>query len=138
MGNEEDRTAVQQVFRGIGSGPAIGPAAAACCALAALPSPAAAADARAVLTVTATVLPACAVAQRPGARHNADIACSTGARLGTMTSASNDEQPLREAAALLGRPLRSDGSVRLTAPVAPASATAGTVEGGTRYLTVTY
>ena len=128
---------MQQPATGIGFAAAMR-LAAALAAGCALPSAAAAGEARAVLSVTAEVLPACSVAQRPAQRHAADVACSAGARVSTMTTAYGDEQPLREAAAILGTPVLRGGQVRLTAPVAPAAATAAAVENGARYLTVTY
>jgi hypothetical protein len=105
-------------------------------------APAAAEQARAVLAVSALVAPSCAVERRPAARHTAAIACSTGASVSTMTASSHGEQPLEEAEALLGAPLRQNGDVVFTAPLhTGASSTresAATTAGATRYLTITY
>ena len=102
-------------------------------------APAAAAEQpRTSLSVTATVAPACKIdgdaVERPS------IACSTGATHSTMTAARADEQPLHEAAAMLGAPMRRDGGgIVFTAPVRAASTVdTGSVEAGARYLTVTY
>jgi len=101
-------------------------------------APAAAEQARAVLSVTAVVAPACAVAHEGGSRHT--VACSTGASVSTMTARRHDEQPLDEAAAILGAPVRRGGDVVFTAsvrtPAADAAATSGT--GDARYLTITH
>ena len=111
-------------------------AGAAACLLAAA-TPAAAGQARAILTVTATVAPACSVERRPAARHGADIACSTGAKVSTRTATRHDERPLDEAATILGSPVRSSGGVAFTAPARAASPEPAD-PGATRYLTISY
>lgn len=102
------------------------------------PAPAAAAgQARAVLSVTATVVPACSIERGPTA--SPDIACSSGATVTTKTSARHDEQPLDEAAAILGAPVLRSGDVIFTAPVRAASALApGAGANQPQYLTITY
>jgi hypothetical protein len=106
--------------------------------LAALPSTATAGEARAVLTVTATVVPACSVEHREAARHRADVSCSTGATVTTRTAGRHDERPLDEAAAILGTPLRRSGGVVFTGPVRSASASPAGEPGRPQYLTITY
>ena len=117
-----------------------GLAALAAAALLAAGSPAAAERAQAVLSVTAIVAPSCQVAHRPAARHAADIACSTGTLFSTMTATSHGEQPLDDATAILGAPVRGEDGVRFTAPLQPASNDGKNDDGdgGTRYLTITY
>ena len=100
-------------------------------------APAAAEQARAILSVTAIVAPACVIERAPAGSAGAAIACSTGASVSTMTATHPDEKPLVEAAAILGEPVRRDGDVVFTAPVRAAIASADG-EGGTRYLTLTY
>lgn len=113
------------------------------CLLAGAPA-AAAEQARAVLSVTATVLPACTVALEQRQQLRADIACSTGASVSTMTAARHDERPLGEAEALLGAPVRRAGTVVFTAQAAAPPASGASAESGesaapgARYLTVTY
>lgn len=102
-------------------------------------TPAAAGQARASLSVTATVVPACAIRQHSGAGHA--VACSTGARVTTMTARRHDEQPLHEASAILGGPVRRGGDVVFTAPLRLPPADADEVKAGEaqqRYLTLTY
>ena len=111
-------------------------AGAAACLLAAA-APAAAGQARAILTVTATVAPACSVDRRPAARYGADIACSTGANVSTRTAARHDERPLEEAATILGAPVRSSAGIAFTAPARAASSEPAD-PGATRYLTISY
>jgi hypothetical protein len=106
--------------------------------LAIFAAPAAAEQARAVLAVTATVVPTCSIEHRPAARYSADIACSTGATVTTKTAARHDAQPLDEAASLLGAPVRRSGGVVFTAPVRAASAAAAAEAGQPQYLTITY
>lgn len=105
-------------------------------------APAAAGQARAVMTVSATVAPVCSVALQPSARDRAEIACSSGAEVSTMTAGRHDEQPLQEAEALLGAPVRRGGAVVFTAPPASdapgAATTADPAEPTARYLTITY
>lgn len=103
-------------------------------------APAAAEQARAVLSVSAVVTPACAVDRGRAARSSVAVACSSGASVSTMTATRHDEQPLDEAAEILGAPMRRDGGVVFTAPVRAAAQTnaAKAADGGTRYLTVTY
>lgn len=103
-------------------------------------TPASAEQARTSLSVTATVVPACAIRQHSGAGHA--VACSTGARVTTMTARRHDEQPLHEASAILGSPVRRGGDVVFTAPLRlPAGDAAEAKLGDTqqqRYLTLTY
>lgn len=104
-------------------------------------APAEAERARATLSVTATVVPACAIRNQSGAGHA--VACSSGARVATMTARRHDEQPLDEAAAALGAPVRRGGGVVFTAPLrlpADEAGTDGEKAGGPqrRYLTITY
>ncbi|MEA3042120.1 MAG: hypothetical protein QOC65_1609 [Sphingomonadales bacterium] len=101
-------------------------------------TPAAAEDVRATLSVTATVVPACAIRNHSERGHA--VSCSTGARVATMTARRHDEQPLDEAAAILGAPVRRSGDVVFTAPprlpADEADEKAG--EPQQRYLTITY
>jgi hypothetical protein len=106
-------------------------------ALVSASAPAAAEQARAILSVTAIVAPACAIRRAPAREPGAAIACSTGATVSTMTASRHDEQPLDEAAAILGQPVRRGRGVAFTAPARSAAATARG-GGGTRYLTLTY
>jgi hypothetical protein len=102
-------------------------------------TPAAAEEARTTLSVTATVVPACSIRQRSGAQHL--VACSNGARIATMTARHHDEQPLEDAAAILGTPVRRRGSVIFTRPVriqSPHSAERKSADSQPRYLTITY
>ena len=102
-------------------------------------APAAAEQVRATLSVTATVVPVCTVRQRSGSGHA--VACSPGASVATMTARRHDEQPLDEAAAILGAPVLRRGDVVFTAPVrVPAADASEEKEDGLqqRYLTVTY
>lgn len=104
-------------------------------------APAAAEQARAVMSVTAIVAPACSVALDPTGRPQPAIACSTGASVSTMTARRHNAQPLVEAEALLGTPVRRGGAVVFTAsaaPRAPAEAGSHGAGGSTRYLTITY
>ena len=119
---------------------AIAALAAAAFALPFAASPAAAAgEARATMSVSARVLPGCRVAQEPAAGPRADIACSSGTSFSTMTATREAEQPLDQAAAILGRPVRDGGAIRFTSAVQPAAAAGeGAGASGTRYLTVTY
>jgi hypothetical protein len=103
------------------------------------PAPAAAEQVRATLSVTATVVPACTVRHRSGSGHA--VACSTGASVATMTARRHDEQPLDEAAAILGAPVLRRGDVVFTAPVRVPAADASEEKAGDLrqpYLTVTY
>jgi hypothetical protein len=102
-------------------------------------SPAAAGQSRAVLSVSAIVTPSCRVVHQPHAQPAPQVACSTGTGFSTMTSARHGEQPLEQAAALLGAPVRSGEGVRFTAALeagdgdqSPAAAPA------TQYLTISY
>jgi hypothetical protein len=113
--------------------------------VASVPAAAAAAEqARAVMSVTAIVAPACSVATQPSAGPQPAIACSTGAAVSTMTAGRRDEQPLVEAEALLGAPHRRGRAVVFTAsPVLPSAAAADEAGAelpghGARYLTITY
>ncbi|MEA3018248.1 MAG: hypothetical protein QOI38_2970 [Sphingomonadales bacterium] len=100
-------------------------------------TPAAAEAARATLSVTATVVPACAVRNQSDTGHA--VACSSGARVATMTARRHDEQPLDEAAAILGAPVRRSGDVVFTGPLrAPAPEGDPAAETQPRYLTITY
>lgn len=101
-------------------------------------APAAAEQARAVLSVTAVVVPACAVERGATGPHRADIACSTAASVSTMTAARHEERPLAEAEALLGAPVRGRGGIVFSGPVSPASTATADVQPDVRYLTVTY
>lgn|GEM_PF-3546553 len=103
-------------------------------------APAAAEQARAVMSVTAVVAPACSVAINRSARSQPAIACSTGAAVSTMTAGDHDDQPLAEAEALLGAPVRRGRAIVFTAsPAVQLSDEARTADAsGTRYLTVTY
>lgn len=109
--------------------------------LAAAPAPAAAREARAVLSVTATVVPSCRIEHRPAARHQAEMACSTGAGAATSTVGGHGERPLAEAAAILGAPARGTRGIEFAAPVQALVAEAeiqGADEGRARYLTISY
>jgi len=97
-------------------------------------APAEAGQARAVMSVTAIVSPACSVALR----ESAAMACSTGASVSTITTARPDEQPLAQAEALLGRPVRRGRAIAFTTRVAPAQPPKAGVQPGLRYLTITY
>jgi hypothetical protein len=101
-------------------------------------APAAAEQARATLSVTATVVPACAIRTHPSTGHA--VACSSGASVATMTARRHDEQPLDEAAAILGAPVRRSGDVIFTASPRPPAAEADEKAGDAqqRYLTITY
>ena len=94
-----------------------------------------------MLAVSATVVPSCQVERRAATPHSAAIACSTGASVSTRTATRHDEQPLDEAAEILGEPVRREGSIFFTSAVRPASdEPAGDAPGDAapRYLTVTY
>lgn len=95
-------------------------------------------EARAVLSVTATVVPACSVEREPAGRYGAAIACSTGATVTTRTARGHDERPLDEASAILGAPLRRRGDVVFTAPVRAASPAAAGAPARPQYFTITY
>jgi hypothetical protein len=100
-------------------------------------APAAAGQARAVMSVTAVVSPACSIELRPSQRQRADIACSTGAAVSTMTAEGHGERPLADAEARLGSPVRRGGAIAFTAPIAPEPAET-IADTGLRYLTITY
>jgi hypothetical protein len=83
-------------------------------------APAAGEEARAIMSVTAIVVPA-----------------STAVPVSTVTAVRADERPLAEAEARLGAPVRRRGRILFT--VRPASPAAGNPSrGATRYHTVTY
>lgn len=101
-------------------------------------SPASAGQARAVLSVSATVTPSCQVARLEG-EPSPLVACSSGAAFSTRTSAGHDERPLEQASDILGAPVRSGERVAFTGAVQPADAhDAEGSEPATRYLTVSY
>jgi hypothetical protein len=108
-------------------------AAAALCAAA----PAAASEARAVLSVSAIVSPACQVVHRADARPAPQVACSTGAGFSTMTSPRLGDRPIERAAAILGAPVRSADGVLLTGTVQSADARQDEAQ-ASQFLTITY
>lgn len=103
--------------------------------LAAVPTAAAAGEARATLSVSATVVPSCRIDQEDALRHA--VACSSAASFSTTTVTRRDEKPLHEAALILGTPVRGARGIEFAAPVRPAAA-AGNPDATTRYLTITY
>lgn len=103
------------------------------------PTAAAAEQARATLSVSATVQPSCRMDGRSAGAQG--IACSTGERVPAATIGYRGEKPLDDAAAMLGAPTRGargiefGGAARPAAgPAAPSNEDRGT----TRYLTLTY
>ncbi len=101
-------------------------------------APAAAGQSRAVMSVTAVVAPACSVAAHPSLHRRADIACSTGASVSTLTAEHHGDRPLLEAEARLGRPVRRGRAIVFTSSARRAPVLQRIVDNGVRYLTVTY
>ena len=83
-------------------------------------APAAAEEARAILSVTAIVLPT-----------------PTAVPVSTVTAVRPDERPLADAEARLGAPVRRRGRIVFTARTVSRAA-GGANRSATRYLTVTY
>lgn len=106
------------------------------------PAAATAAESRAVLTVSAIVAPTCHVALQAEAEGNARVRCSTGTAWSSVTASSRDAQPLDEAAAILGEPVRHADRIVFTAPVRPVQVASdepgGDDDSGAPYLTITY
>lgn len=101
-------------------------------------APAAAGQSRAVMSVTAVVAPACSIAAEPVLRPRAEIACSTGASVSTLTAEHHEDRPLADAETRLGRPVRRGRAVVFTAPSRRAPAARRPVDSRIRYLTITY
>ena len=97
-----------------------------------LPSPAAAEQARAILSVTATVLPTCQVSAG-GGETDAQVQCSSGTSWTSATATRTGTRPLDQAASILGAPMRDSGRVVLSGDAGAAQRT-----GTTSYLTITY
>lgn len=92
-----------------------------------------------MLSVSATVLPACAVQRSSSTSHRAEVACSSGTGFSTMTAARHDERPLAEASEMLGAPVLRGRRIAFTRPMQVANAAGAISEpAGTRYLTITY
>lgn len=107
-------------------------AGAALLAAALFPAPAAAEQARAILSVTATVLPTCQVSA--GASAGPEVRCSSGTSWTSATATRTGSRPLDQAASILGAPVRDSGRVVLSGDAGAAQRTTGT----TSYLTITY
>jgi hypothetical protein len=98
-------------------------------------SPAAAAEIRAAMAVTVEVVTRCVVGPTGSA-----ATCSRPIPFQTTISAHPGEQPLAEAARILGAPERSDGGLRFGAPLRAASPLPAPVEAADRvtYRTISY
>jgi hypothetical protein len=99
-------------------------------------APAAAGQARAVLSVSAVVTPGCQIERGDAARPA--VACSAETRFSTATVARRDEKPLDEAASILGTPARGTRGIEFAAPVRASAAVYAPEASSTRYLTITY
>lgn len=106
---------------------------------AAFPTAAAAEQARATMSVSATVQPSCRIDGRSAGAQG--IACSTGEHIPAATIAYRGERPLDDAAAMLGAPTRGARGIEFTGPARSSSDSAAPSNedrGTTRYLTLTY
>lgn len=98
-------------------------------------SPAAAIEVRSAMAVTVEVVTSCMAG--PTASESA---CSGATPFQTKIAAHPGEQPLAEAALILGAPERSDGGLRFGAPLRAASALPAPVEATDEvtYRTISY